>query len=359
MTRNSMPSCMIHTLSRLQIARVGCSPSFKSSSEGMQTSVSTLGKSRRGSRVAPCLGHAPPLSKWPVMQAVMQLCGEVPDCPPKSRRQATTILWTSDRRSNHMRHCWNASSSLQTCNVRGHCSTECGVASLHLDVIKLPPRSPCPLAGGRLRSARRARQAAYWASWADALPLSHQGHAWSTGCHIPSWVDIRRRSTIVDISSCSPHRVDRSHGVGTAHLDRCAQRPPPEEKDSAPWRTGRQREAASRVERSCRELELFPSKSDSDRAMLCSQSRPLSGAALAPTLPSALRSTCSGSCFCAVFACLPLPLHVFDDVAANMTLLATIEQHAQGEGLLAIAGFLWSGPLHKRTRCDQRHGDRP
>ena len=168
--------------------------------------------------------------------------------------------------------------------------------------------------------------------------MSHQRHAWSTGCPIASWVDIRRRSTVVDISSCSPHRVDRSHGVGTAHLDRCAQRPPLEEKDSVPWRTGRQREAASHVERSCRELELFPSKSDSDRAMLCSQSGPLSGA-LAPTLPPALRSTCSGSCFCAVFASLPLPLHVFADVAANMTLLATIEQHAQGEGVVGHRGF--------------------
>ena len=135
MTRNSMPSWMIHTLPRLQIARVQCSPSFKSSSEGMQTSVSTLGKSRRGVRVASCLGHAPPLSKWPMMQAVMQLCGEVPDCPPKSRREATTILWTSDRRSNQMRHCWNASPRCRRAMCVGTAGPQSVELPLHPDVM--------------------------------------------------------------------------------------------------------------------------------------------------------------------------------------------------------------------------------
>ena len=55
--------------------------------------------------------------------------------------------------------------------------------------------------------------------------------------------------------------------------------------DPGGWRTGWQHEAASRVERHFRDTSLMPRMHDTEKALLRSQSAPLSGAALstAPT----------------------------------------------------------------------------
>ena len=42
--------------------------------------------------------------------------------------------------------------------------------------IRLTASLPMVLGGFGLRSATRVRQAAYWSSWADCLPMAHQKH---------------------------------------------------------------------------------------------------------------------------------------------------------------------------------------
>ena len=61
-------------------------------------------------------------------------------------------------------------------------------------------------------------------------------------------------------------------------------RPPlPDEFDPGSWRTGWQHEAASRVDRSFRAFAMMPVMTDSEKALLRSQSGPFSGAALSAT----------------------------------------------------------------------------
>ena len=64
-----------------------------------------------------------------------------------------------------------------------------------------------------------------------------------------------------------------------------ARPPPPPLDDPGGWRTGWQHEAASRVERHFRDTSLMPRLNDTEKALLRSQSGPMSGAALstAPT----------------------------------------------------------------------------
>ena len=160
---------------------------------------------------------------------------------------------------------------------------------LHIDPAAVHTRQlatlPLSLGGLGLRSAIRTKQSAYWASWADSLGMLHNRHSnvadaflecLTVGAGPPSLVAAHSAreelSGVMGFEPPSWHAV--LHGA----------RPPfPDEFEPGSWRTGWQHEAASRVERHHREHTLMPVLSDSEKALLRSQSGPFSGAALSAT----------------------------------------------------------------------------
>ena len=162
---------------------------------------------------------------------------------------------------------------------------------------------PLLLGGLGLRSTRTSFSA-WWASWADTLPMFHARHPdvatmilhglnhEAQEPNVRGVVDAVRMLTGVE--GFEPPSWE-------ALLD--GARPPPrdpEDHEPGGTRGGWQHEAASRVERNFRDRRLMLVMSRSDQALLRSQSGPFGGMALsaAPTnahCPGSARS-CSVSC---------------------------------------------------------------
>ena len=139
---------------------------------------------------------------------------------------------------------------------------------------------PLGLGGWGLRSARRTRQAAYWASWADTLPIVRGRHRAVADTMVTSLMDgvgppslmsaeTARRDLSGVMEFAPPTWSELAHGA----------RPPspPAGLDPSDWRTGWQHEAASRVEAHDRPNVIFPSADERERALLRFQSGPLAG----------------------------------------------------------------------------------
>ena len=140
---------------------------------------------------------------------------------------------------------------------------------------------PFALGGLGLRSALRSRQSAYWASWADTLPMVRARHPATAASFVEFLTagvgpvslmsaEVARRDLFGVMGFAPPSWVDLANGA----------RPSPEVEPDG-WRTGWQHEASSRVERRFREAELMARFNDTEKALLRSQSGPLAGAALA------------------------------------------------------------------------------
>ena len=108
--------------------------------------------------------------------------------------------------------------------------------------------------------------------------------------------------------------------------------------DGARW----QDEAASWVERHFRDTSLMPRLHDTEKALLRSQSGPLSGAALS-TVPTCFHTRIDSHLFrLLLLRHLRLPLPPCVPVCrcgSPLDSLATIEQRVHGQGLLARRGF--------------------
>ena len=185
-----------------------------------------------------------------------------------------------------------------------------GVGEDQCDVLAKEAASlPQSLGGVGLRSAVRTSNSAFWASWADSLPMVRERH--------PEAVDMIVAALHTDPVTPILSAVGAAHTVSVggfeppswAALSHGAQ--PVREPDVFEPGVSRrdwQHEAASHIEQMHRETWIFPRLTDSERAMLRFQSSP--GAVLAlSAVPScdALKSvlTTSGCC-CSVFALPPV-----------------------------------------------------
>ena len=151
-------------------------------------------------------------------------------------------------------------------------------------VTKLIATMPLVLGGLGLRSAARTRQAAFWASWADCLPMIRERHPelaedlllrLEGGANTSALGAAREAAlTLTGVMGFTP--------PSWTALSRGA-RPPdwqPEDYEPGVHRGGWQHEASSRVEQSFREVHVFPRLPESGRALVRSQSGTGSGVAL-------------------------------------------------------------------------------
>ena len=146
---------------------------------------------------------------------------------------------------------------------------------------------PMVLGGMGLRSATRMRNAAFWASWADCLPMIWQRHPAVAA-------ELVREFEDAPATPCLQEVVESGRGLtGVMGFEpplwrqlMAGERPParePDETDPGSQRSGWQHEAVSRVERAFRDTVLFPQLSEQARALVRSQGGPIAGSALAAT----------------------------------------------------------------------------
>ena len=138
--------------------------------------------------------------------------------------------------------------------------------------------------GVGLRSAVRTSVPAFWASWADSISMIQERHPAVAGMIIEALELGPQTPTLAAVAESAaevagvqgfepPSWRELAHGA----------RPPlrePDENEPSGMRRGWQHEAASRVERQHRELEIFPRLTDSEKASVRSQSGPGAAAAL-------------------------------------------------------------------------------
>ena len=145
------------------------------------------------------------------------------------------------------------------------------IPTTQLDDVRETASTPMKLGGLGLRSARRISEAAYWASWADSLPMIQQRGpvVRTTAHHIPQ----------SSVRGSNPFGASRVRTWDALALD--ARPPPREPEDVEPGgvRRGWQHSAASEVEKCARD-EWFMRATDQVRALVRSQGGPGAGAAL-------------------------------------------------------------------------------
>ena len=138
----------------------------------------------------------------------------------------------------------------------------------------------------RIAGAHCARRSvpAFWASWADSISMIRERHpsvanmiieALESGPHTPTLAAVAESAHgVFGVQGFEPPSWrELSHGA----------RPPlrePDEYEPGGTRRGWQHEAASRVERQHREVEILPRLTDSEKASLRSQSGPGAASAL-------------------------------------------------------------------------------
>ena len=142
-----------------------------------------------------------------------------------------------------------------------------------------------------LRSAQRTREAAYWASWSDTLPMIHARHPVVANLLVRH-LDGDSWSPSLRAASQAATELDGLHGFEVPSWSDVAGglRPPdrdPEDHEPGGSRKGWQHEASSRVEQDFRE-SLFTRMPPSDRALVRSQSGPGAGVAFSASPSSML-----------------------------------------------------------------------
>ena len=173
---------------------------------------------------------------------------------------------------------------------------------------------PLSLGGLGLRSAIRARVSAYWASWADTLPMMQSRH--------PQIADIMvyhlegvTESPCLGAASSAAAELDELDDMDVPQWSELAAglRPPsrePEHHEPGAPRHGWKHEAAVCVERRYRHDSLFSRMTAPERAMVRSQAGPNAGVALS-TCPCSPLSRIESPLFGGLLQrrlSLPLPL---------------------------------------------------
>ena len=220
---------------------------------------------------------------------------------------------------------------------------------------------PLNLGGMGLRDAVREAVPAYWASWADCMPMIFNRHPPVANLFVHELEGApegalgaaaeARRAMIGVWGFDPPIWEDLVHGA----------RPPPAEPEKIEIWSGRgwQHEAASRVEFQHME-ELFTHMTPSHRAQVRSQAGPGAGMALsaAPThFLTRCLLTCSVSCCCDVsgFLCLFRCTHA--GVAAKSTSLATTEHRVHEQAYWDEKGTRWK--VQQQESAWRRAGESP
>ena len=171
---------------------------------------------------------------------------------------------------------------------------------------------PLRLGGLGLRSAVRNSLAAYWASWADALPVLQRRCPRQTALLA---ADLAGQTT-ADCLVAAQTAAAALQGAGMASLPtwqqlRAGERPPQTVlSEPGEWPHGWQYHASSAFETNFRERTVLPRMRLADRAVLRSQSGPLAGRALAAE-PSSTETTLAADVLQVILrrrSRLPLPL---------------------------------------------------
>ena len=153
---------------------------------------------------------------------------------------------------------------------------------------------PHRLGGAGLRSAARTAPGAYWAAWADALPMIR--------ARTPSWGATFLEALDTAAGGRAAWLQEATQAAATLNEAGCAEGPswralwdgarpplPPPETDPGEWRHGWQYFACSAIETRHREREVLPSMTPAEQAALRSGSGP--GAAQWLSAPPTMRET--------------------------------------------------------------------
>ena len=121
------------------------------------------------------------------------------------------------------------------------------------DVARNTASLPMALGGLGLRSAARTSPSAFWASWADCLPMVQKRHPEVAAC-IVEMLNNDPRTPCLQAAAAAAEQLDALPGFTppTWHALALGARPPPrepEENEPRTSRTGWQHEASSRTER--------------------------------------------------------------------------------------------------------------
>ena len=205
---------------------------------------------------------------------------------------------------------------------------------------------PLVLGGVGLRSATRTSVSAYWASWADCLPMMFARHPEVTS-QIVQQLEGHPNSPFLAAAASSARAVSGTMGFDPPSWQALCEgvRPrmlEPEEFEPGNERGGWQHEASSRVERQHREEVLFERLLPRDRAWVRSQSGPGWSLALT-TCPTSVLTKIPPHLFRVVLLRrlrLPLPLsRTRAVVASQSTRLATTALRAPERVALGRRGF--------------------
>ena len=158
-------------------------------------------------------------------------------------------------------------------------------------VTRATANLPFSLGGLGLRSAQRTREAAYWASLSDTLPMIHARHPVVANLLVRH-LDGDSWSPSLRAASQAATELDLRQGFEVPSWSDVAGglRPPdrdPEDHEPGGSRKGWQHEASGRVEQDFRE-SLFTGMTASDRALARSQSGPGAGVAFSASPSSIL-----------------------------------------------------------------------
>ena len=211
------------------------------------------------------------------------------------------------------------------------------------DDVRETASMPMVLGGLGLRSARRTSQAAYWASWADCLPMVQQRHPWIAALFVANLSGQPHTPFLRAASEATFHLARAGFEAPTWHaLARGARPGPrePEEIEPGAVRRGWQHNASSEVEKHAR-IQLFSRVSDQVRALVRSQGGPGAGAALTggPGAGAALTALPTGRE-------TTIPSHLF-----RVILLRRLRQPLPFTGRVCRCGRLIDPNGHHRAAC--------
>ena len=213
---------------------------------------------------------------------------------------------------------------------------------------------PLGLGGGGLRSATRTCTSAYWASWADALPMLRQrvpAHAWAVLQRLLG-NDVFPAACLEEVRQCAQDLRDSGVVLPSWEDIWNGQKPqPPDEDDHEPgqWKHGWQYYASTQIETHFRGSVVLPSMSATARSLLRSQSGCCSGRhlTLSPVSPE---STYSNEKFRALLLRrMRLPLQVAASRCNGNSCRACLDALGDHRAACSLAGrlVLRSSPVER------------